>query len=74
MFTGNLKIDSNVPCLNCAERHLKCHSTCDKYAEFRAGVDKTNAARKEFIDYCSFRKEERIRLRKYISRVKNVRI
>lgn len=74
MFVGNSKINSNVPCLNCAERHLKCHATCDKYAAFRAGVDQTNAARREYIDHCSFRKEERIHLRKYISRTKNVRI
>ena len=23
-----------APCKNCAERSIRCHSTCDKYREF----------------------------------------
>lgn len=32
-----------VPCLNCPDRHFRCHGECDKYAEF----NKSNRVRLE---------------------------
>ena len=31
------------PCLNCEERKLKCHATCEKYKEF---TDEGDASKK----------------------------
>ena len=28
------------PCKDCADRHEKCHQTCEKYLAFRKDVDK----------------------------------
>jgi hypothetical protein len=30
---------SKSPCKNCVDRHLKCHSTCEKYLAFRKELD-----------------------------------
>lgn len=27
------------PCMGCEERHVGCHSECDKYRQFRADID-----------------------------------
>lgn len=32
----------NVPCKDCADRKINCHSTCEKYKEFRAYKDSLN--------------------------------
>jgi len=26
----------SAPCYNCPDRHYKCHSSCEKYAEYTA--------------------------------------
>ena len=36
------------PCLNCEERKLKCHTTCEKYKEF---TDEGDAIKKARYDY-----------------------
>ena len=37
---------NNGPCLNCEDRKLACHSTCEKYAEYRQGrIDLSRAKR-----------------------------
>lgn len=36
----------NVPCLNCPDRCVGCHSTCAKYKDFRATCDAANEARR----------------------------
>lgn len=28
-----------VPCKDCADRRLKCHADCEKYAEFITGME-----------------------------------
>ena len=38
------------PCLNCEERKLKCHATCEKYKEF---TDEGDAIRKTRLEYLS---------------------
>lgn len=37
----------NVPCYNCPDRCVGCHSTCEKYKAFRAVCDKANEARRK---------------------------
>ena len=27
------------PCMNCEDRHVGCHSECEKYKQFRADID-----------------------------------
>ena len=36
------------PCLNCEERVLRCHATCEKYKEF---TDEGDAIKKARYDY-----------------------
>ena len=35
----------NTYCLNCEQRHVGCHSNCEKYKEFRKKLDDINANR-----------------------------
>lgn len=37
-------------CYNCASRTVGCHGSCPDYAEFRRGVDATNAVRRAARD------------------------
>ena len=41
----------NAPCLDCKDRVLKCHSTCERYKEYRQTLYELNeeARRKEKI-------------------------
>ena len=32
------------PCKDCPDREVGCHSKCQKYAEFRKGIDESNMA------------------------------
>lgn len=36
----------NVPCLNCPDRCVGCHSACAKYKDFRATCDAANETRR----------------------------
>lgn len=38
---------SIAPCRDCGQRHLKCHSTCEKYLEFRKELDMQNQYKRE---------------------------
>ena len=38
---------SLVPCKDCPERQLGCHSSCSKYLRYRKEVDKENKIRRE---------------------------
>lgn len=35
------------PCHKCKEREVGCHSTCEKYAEFRQRLDEINERERE---------------------------
>ena len=35
------------PCKDCEERHVGCHSKCEKYAEFRKEVNEKREALRE---------------------------
>ena len=39
------KLDSR-PCFKCKERHLLCHSSCERYKAYRADLDAHNAEEK----------------------------
>lgn len=39
----------DVPCYKCTDRDITCHSTCEKYKEFRKKVDAYKAAVNESI-------------------------
>lgn len=39
-----------APCKDCRERHLGCHSECEKYKAYRETLDSKNAKRKEEIN------------------------
>lgn len=34
-----------APCKGCPERHVGCHASCSKYAEFKAGCEARREAR-----------------------------
>lgn len=52
MVYGNIVNPGTPPCKDCKDRHMRCHSTCAKYAKFREDYDaKTKAALKSFVDY-----------------------
>lgn len=35
----------NAPCKDCQERHINCHSSCQKYADFKKEQAITNSAK-----------------------------
>lgn len=39
-----------VPCVNCPDRHVGCHSRCDRYKAFRTHRDAELAARSKRND------------------------
>lgn len=67
--------NAKVPCKNCTERVVGCHSTCKRYKEYRAicdnNIDKrmknveikemTKAVKRELVKKCYKKKSERER-------------
>ncbi len=39
------------PCLNCEERHLYCHSSCEGYLQWKADRQAEEDARRNSADY-----------------------
>lgn len=37
-------------CLNCTERKLFCHSSCEKYVRYKNERDLVNKKQREFLD------------------------
>lgn len=37
----------HAPCLNCKDRVLGCHDTCERYISYRKELDKVNAEDRE---------------------------
>ena len=35
-----------VPCKNCSDRHMTCHSTCEKYLKFKKQNDEMREIKK----------------------------
>lgn len=51
-----------APCLNCQERHFKCHSACDKYAAFSSQQKRIYAEREATARTSEFYKAVSTRL------------
>jgi len=55
MIAMRIKSDANVPCKNCPDRVLHCHSSCEKYKAYRAIIEQNKAelseekAEKDFV-------------------------
>lgn len=49
-----------APCLNCKDRTIYCHSSCNKYKKFRSKLDKAKSTKEdiEFSDYLWRDKDE----------------
>ena len=41
-------MNSIPPCKDCTERYTACHDHCERYKTWKAGVQKANAAEREF--------------------------
>lgn len=37
--------NDRVPCMNCEERKMNCHSNCEKYKAFKDGLEKRRIER-----------------------------
>ena len=35
------------PCKDCKERHMACHDNCQKYLDWKQGIDDCNKARRQ---------------------------
>ena len=59
------KMKAKSPCLNCPDRTIGCHSTCEKYIEFQKvhAEEKAKAfeARREEAEYWSMRNQSKHR-------------
>lgn len=40
----------NVPCRFCTKRHLRCHSTCEDYLEYKEQVSKANETKSKQLN------------------------
>lgn len=48
-----IRESSKTPCKDCKDRVLYCHSTCDRYIEWKKEVDEYNRKMREEIEkYC----------------------
>ena len=36
------------PCKDCIDREIKCHDKCERYKEWKKGVDDLNKARRDY--------------------------
>ena len=45
----------SVPCKDCTERVLCCHSNCKDYAEYRKVIDKANGNKSWHREYGAYR-------------------
>lgn len=54
-----------APCKDCQERHMNCHSSCQKYIDFRKQRDLANDSRRKDVELRAF---DISRARKYKTR------
>lgn len=57
-----------TPCKNCEDRHMGCHSECERYAKYKQECELENQARRErlqltsaYIDSCTRKNINRFR-------------
>lgn len=64
------------PCKDCGERKLHCHSNCEKYADYRAGINGDTEQRVKVVAETDFRRSvkhniaQKQNMRKYNARGK----
>jgi hypothetical protein len=44
-----MKMRVQAPCLNCIDRTLGCHSTCERYKVFQENKSAENQAKRDFL-------------------------
>lgn len=42
-----LPYNRNSPCMNCTNRHVGCHGTCERYITYRADLDELKDIRRK---------------------------
>lgn len=56
---------AQVPCLNCLDREIGCHSTCRRYIYFKESKQSENKVIKDFLkrdaEHAGYMKEQRLR-------------
>lgn len=57
-----------APCLNCSERHFRCHGECEKYAAFHKENEMKSAVRRQMRDLMDFDFEIMQPVRRYARR------
>lgn len=45
---------NDKPCMNCTERHEKCHATCERYAAAKEKLEKARDERLKELDYIGY--------------------
>lgn len=59
-----MEVKPNGPCLDCEERHFRCHSECQKYSDFLREKDdfyKKQTADKGSLEYNAYAVQKRRR-------------
>lgn len=59
-----------APCKDCPDRKVKCHSSCEKYKEYREYLDKIHQAMTAEDDVNDFLKTQGERRHKHPNRMK----
>lgn len=60
----------NSFCKDCPDRHLHCHSECDRYKDYRTRKDEENKRIKREKNIYNYEKETYVRLKKLNSKKK----
>lgn len=59
-------MENRNPCYKCEERQIKCHSTCEKYKEWRKAYDEQKAkidkAREQYMQGRSIDIERQVKV------------
>lgn len=56
---------AKAPCLNCSDREVGCHSTCERYKQFKNEHSAETQVRNDFLkghnEHVSFMREQKTR-------------
>lgn len=55
---------ATAPCLDCAERHAHCHSSCERYKAYKELLEENRAKVRAQTDLCYFLRDSKERVRK----------
>ena len=59
---------TTAPCKYCAERHDRCFSTCEKYAEYRRERNEEREKRRAYYDYEAARASQTVNVKNKLYR------